>query len=336
VSSSGSVWTIDNTAVTYAKIQDVAANSFLANVTGSPASMQAIATTRIPLFAGAITGTPSSTTFLRGDGTWATPSGSVSLPNQQIARGTGTGITSSSNFLTDDDRVSIGSALLTQTKLGVTYTINSGTDNFVADFRSNSTGSGIGYGVRAIVNRGGLNGIPIALYAESNGFEIDGSFTNLSIAGKFFARDAVNNYAVQLQDGSQALNRILTDVVGDGSANWSPNINISGTATFINTTINGSLNVSPDINTTAGDSATINKIAGRFRKDNSGSTFTLTNSFITANSIIILQMATTGITTGNQFVVVAGTGTATITFQNSAGVATAPSGNVDINFWVIN
>jgi hypothetical protein len=36
--------------------------------------VQEIATTRIPLFAGSITGTPSGTTYLRGDGAWATVS----------------------------------------------------------------------------------------------------------------------------------------------------------------------------------------------------------------------------------------------------------------------
>lgn len=67
--------TIAAAAVTYAKIQNVAANTFLANATGSAATVQEISTTRIPLFASAITGTPSSTTFLRGDGIWATPAG---------------------------------------------------------------------------------------------------------------------------------------------------------------------------------------------------------------------------------------------------------------------
>lgn len=75
VSGTGTVMTIDNTAVTYAKIQNVAANSFLANVTGSPASLTEVATSRIPLFGSAITGTPDSTTYLRGDGTWNTPAG---------------------------------------------------------------------------------------------------------------------------------------------------------------------------------------------------------------------------------------------------------------------
>jgi hypothetical protein len=68
--------TIANQAVTYAKIQNVAANTFLANATGSSATVQEIATNRIPLFASAITGTPSASTFLRGDGVWTAPSGS--------------------------------------------------------------------------------------------------------------------------------------------------------------------------------------------------------------------------------------------------------------------
>lgn len=92
---------------------------------------------------------------------------------------------------------------------------------------------------------------------------------------------------------------------------------------------------SKSINTTAGDSATINATAGRFRKDTSGTTFTLTNSYITADSIIMLQVATVGLTAGFDLAVVAGSGSAVITFQ-TAGVAAAPSANADINFWVIN
>lgn len=80
VTGSGATWTIDPAAVTYAKIQNVAANSFLANATGTAASVQEIATNRIPLFGSAITGTPSATTFLRGDGSWQTPSGGGGTP----------------------------------------------------------------------------------------------------------------------------------------------------------------------------------------------------------------------------------------------------------------
>lgn len=94
---------------------------------------------------------------------------------------------------------------------------------------------------------------------------------------------------------------------------------------------NGNLSLTKGINTTAGDSATINAVVGRFRKDTSGATFTLTNSFITANSIIVLTAANAAIdatTTG--WTVSAGAGSATITFN------AAPTANFDMNFMVIN
>lgn len=107
VSASGATWTIDNTAVTYAKIQNVAANSFLANVTGSSATVQEIATNRIPLFASAITGTPSASTFLRGDGSWATVSGSgITSLN---------GLTATTQTFANDTNVTITSATSTHT-----------------------------------------------------------------------------------------------------------------------------------------------------------------------------------------------------------------------------
>lgn len=74
VSSSGTVWQLDPAVVEYSNIQNVGANRFLANVNGSPDVVQEIATSRIPLFGSSITGTPSTTTFLRGDGSWQTPS----------------------------------------------------------------------------------------------------------------------------------------------------------------------------------------------------------------------------------------------------------------------
>ena len=82
------------------------------------------------------------------------------------------------------------------------------------------------------------------------------------------------------------------------------------------------------INTTAGDSATINAISGRFRKDTSGTTFTLTNSYITANSIILLTKASNDpdVTLN----VVAAAGSAVINFS------LAPGSDLDVNFLVIN
>lgn len=89
------------------------------------------------------------------------------------------------------------------------------------------------------------------------------------------------------------------------------------------------------INVTAGDDATINSIAGRFRKDASGTTFTLTNSFITANSIIQLTYASDPGNAGFDTFVVAGAGSAVITFSTS-GAAAAPQNSTDINFFIIN
>lgn len=115
-------------------------------------------------------------------------------------------------------------------------------------------------------------------------------------------------------------------------------ISAAQAATFASTVTTTGLSFSnKGINTTSGDAATINGSAGRFRKDNSGTSFTLTNSFITANSIITLTPVTAGLTGGKFLTVQAGVGSAVITFEDEAtGVATAPSADMDINFVVIN
>lgn len=132
-----------------------------------------------------------------------------------------------------------------------------------------------------------------------------------------------NAYGLYVESPTAGTNATITNNFGLGVAG---HINI----------INGGLRVSDKgIDTTAGDSATINSTAGRFRKDATGSTFTLTNSYITANSIIILQYASDPGITGFDNIVVAGAGSAVITFTTS-GVAAAPTNNTDMNFWVIN
>lgn len=102
---------------------------------------------------------------------------------------------------------------------------------------------------------------------------------------------------------------------------------VGGTA-MMQLTNTGQINVVSAIDTTAGDSATINSVSGRFRKDTSGTTFTLTNSFITANSIVLVQCVQ--LDTATRGAVLAGAGSATITFD------LAPTANQDWNFIVLN
>lgn len=99
--------------------------------------------------------------------------------------------------------------------------------------------------------------------------------------------------------------------------------------------INGELLLTKGIDATAGDAATIQAQSGRFRKDATGTTFTLTNANITANSIVIITYASDPGITGFDSYVVAGAGSAVITFTTS-GVAAAPTNNTDINFLILN
>lgn len=102
------------------------------------------------------------------------------------------------------------------------------------------------------------------------------------------------------------------------------------------TSMLGLTDIRKGINTTAGDGATIDAFAGRFRKDTSGTTFTLTNALITANSIIVVSFASDPGATGyGSPVVVAGAGSAVITFM-TAGSAGAPGNDTDVNFVVVN
>jgi hypothetical protein len=134
-SGTGSVVaTISNQAVTYAKFQNVAANSFLANTTGSDASVQEVSTGRIPLFASTIGGTPSITTFLRGDGTWAVVSGSgaslASLTDVQLGTLLNGQVLQYNSTSTKWENASVGALTdgnkgdITVSGSGTTWTIN--------------------------------------------------------------------------------------------------------------------------------------------------------------------------------------------------------------------
>jgi len=100
--------------------------------------------------------------------------------------------------------------------------------------------------------------------------------------------------------------------------------------------INSSFAISTTtIKTTSGDAATINSQSGGFRKDASGSTFTLTNSRVTTSSVIIPVIKSTGITSVNHIGYSTSSGSVTFTFELN-GVAAAPNADCDVSFWIIN
>jgi hypothetical protein len=84
VSSSGTVWTVDNKAISLAKIQDISTSRILGRVTASTGVTEELtgtqATTLLDTFTSSLKGlAPASgggtTNFLRADGTWAAPAG---------------------------------------------------------------------------------------------------------------------------------------------------------------------------------------------------------------------------------------------------------------------
>jgi hypothetical protein len=88
VSGSGTVLTVDNVSITFAKIQDIATSRLLGRVTAGTGSTEALtgtqATTLLDVFTDVLKGlAPASgggtTNFLRADGTWAAPPGAASL-----------------------------------------------------------------------------------------------------------------------------------------------------------------------------------------------------------------------------------------------------------------
>lgn len=131
--------------------------------------------------------------------------------------------------------------------------------------------------------------------------------------------------------------RLQATSTGSTSATYAVKINDSASDTLFHIRDDGALYIGDNgTNSTSGDAATINQPTGSFIKDNSGSTFTLTNSLITEKSKVFLQLASDLTTTGHATSVVAAAGSAVITFWTLGTGAAAPSGNQTVNFWVVN
>lgn len=97
VSGGGTTWTIDNDVVTYAKMQNVSATSrFLGRITAGAGDTEELtgtqATTLLDTFTNLLKGlVPASgggtTNFLRADGTWTSPTASVSATTVEVNLG---------------------------------------------------------------------------------------------------------------------------------------------------------------------------------------------------------------------------------------------------------
>lgn len=155
-------------------------------------------------------------------------------------------------------------------------------------------------------NSGGGFGTVIANYVNGTGAEI------FAVIGK--ASDtATTNMFVNQDTSGLVVNDVYLDKEKGGV------LSIQG------------YQVNCEINTTAGDAATIDKTCGRFRKDATGTTFTLTNGYVTANSTIFLTQADAALdATATRWTVSAGAGSATITFD------AAPTADFNMNFEVRN
>jgi hypothetical protein len=169
----------------------------------------------------------------------------------------------------------------------------------------------------------GSSSIAYGIGSHAEGLNTIASGNFQSVVGKFNLHNNTSSVFV-VGIGSNTSNRIdgfkiNTDVNGSGS------ILINADIQF----------VSKSIDTSAGDAITINSPVGRFRKDTSGTTFVLTNKYITTNSIIILQYASDPGVTGFDNIVSSGMGSCSITFTTS-GVPAAPTNNTDMNFLIFN
>lgn len=178
----------------------------------------------------------------------------------------------------------------------------------------------------------GSNNVLIGYAAETNAIDLSNAIVlgaNTTISCSDCARIGNDNMKVGIRTSTPAAS---LHIVGSAGSTFRMVDATQGNGKILVSDADGDLSYNTtEINTTAGDAATINATSGRFRKDNSGASFTLTNSYITANSIIILTQANAAVdATGTAFTVSAGSGSATITW------IAAPTANFDMNFIVIN
>jgi len=194
-------------------------------------------------------------------------------------------------------------------------------DSTIIYQNSNDTITVLSYGnhATAIGTQGTVFGIGTNI-AESNILMYDDS---IKLLANGFEIMLLNNSEIKASEHFLPNNNGIQNL-GSASNRW-------GDGLINNITTYGIVDEGSTVNTTAGDAATINAISGRFRKDATGATFTLTNSYITANSIVVVTPANAAIdATATTWTVSTAGGNVVVTFN------AAPTANFDMNFIVIN
>lgn len=335
---------INNLAVTTSKINDLAVtDSKIANVNGSKIVDGTVTNNKlanVPAYSviGNNTGSPSTPSYITiplliNSNAWSLTGNSGTNPATNFI-----GTTDAADLVFKINNIESGriSVSLYNTSYG-TNTLTSitiGTSNTAIGLVSQRYTTSGEYNTS--VGAGSLSNNTTGSYNTA----IGPSAGNVNVSGSYntYIGAGANS---PLLGGTSAQHRIALGANAEATADYQ--FAIPADVTHINFPLNahtqgalltsdgsgiGTWNV-PSINTTAGNSATINAISGRFRKDTSGATFTLTNSFITPNSIILLTMVQLD-ATATRATVVAGSGSAVITFD------AAPTSNLDVNFLIMN
>ena len=223
------------------------------------------------------------------------------------------------------NNVGVGSGAL----YNCTGTANVGV-GYSASFNNTSGIDNVAIGIRSLfTNSTGSRNIAMG---DSAAYNITTGSRNIGIG--YLSKLPTDTGSYQLNIGNAIYGLGLT---GTGST-LAGKIGILTAAPTVELDVSGSIKLKDSlivsnltINTTAGDAATINSIAGRFRKDTSGAVFTLTDSYVTANSIILITLAADpGNSNAHNVHVTAGSGNFTVTLEN------VPNNDTDINFLVVN
>jgi hypothetical protein len=148
-----------------------------------------IATNKIPVFSSAITGTPSSSTFLRGDGSWQTPaSGTISASTPTTANGYLKAVSSAVTFVMSIVNADLANSTISGISLG----------NNLNNLTINNSGSG---GTSGVTYNG--SSILTISYNTIGAQPSNANLTSLAslsygAAGAFVKMTATNTFALDL------------------------------------------------------------------------------------------------------------------------------------------